>query len=121
MIMLTNTQRNDFVANILAYNFNTSQLKFIIYLYNTTINVQKASLYIPNISRLAKDLCIDRSNFYRDIKLLCDYDVIINTKNNFSINLDYKTWQTEQNELNKIRKRMGIDINKQLLDKKCCK
>lgn len=116
--MLSNKQRNEYFANILSYDFNACQLKFILYLYNTTINLQKLSIKIPNLAKLAESLGYHRANFRRDVNTLIENDVVTRTKSVYTLNFECKTWHTDPNRLKTVRNRMNIDISRQLSGEK---
>lgn len=69
---------------------------------------------MANMAKLARNLGYDRSNFRRAVIQLCENDLVSRIDTQYSLNLDCKTWQINKNTLYNVRKRMNIDINKQL-------
>ena len=113
-MIISNTQRNDYYSYLLSAKLNNTQLLFVCFLYNHTIELSKARLRIPNISKLSSILEIDRSNLIHDINKLIQRNIIIKEKNVYAINLDFSQWQVDKKIFQKIRNHSSSIIKYQL-------
>jgi hypothetical protein len=114
LMIISNTQRNDYYSYLLSAKLNNTQLLFVCFLYNHTIELSKARLRIPNISKLSSILEIDRSNLIHDINKLIQRNIIIKEKNVYAINLDFSQWQVDKKIFQKIRNHSSSIIKYQL-------